>query len=68
MNQFPSLLPKDINKKNMEKCPRLPYLLPVILANADVSSKIRVFNFILSLTIHPHFGYASSRGSGESVH
>ena len=41
---------------------------PHLSAHAFVSSKARNLNFGLSLHLNPNFVYASSNGSGESVH
>ena len=41
---------------------------PPFSAHAFVSSKARDLNFGLSLHLNQNFVYASSNGSGESVH
>ena len=40
----------------------------LINAHSDVSSKVRGLSFVLSHHLHRYFVYASSEGSGESVH
>ena len=42
--------------------------MPLINANAKVSSEGRDLNFGLNLQIHPYFVYASRIGSGKSAH
>ena len=41
---------------------------PPLNAHAEVSSSARCLNFGLGLHLYPYFMYASSEGSGESVH
>ena len=38
------------------------------IAHAAVSSRARCLKFVLSLHLHPYFVFASSQGTGESVH
>ena len=42
--------------------------LPPLNALAEVSSKARRINFVLSLLLHPTFAYASSEVSGKAAH
>ena len=39
----------------------------LINTHDDVYSKVRGLNFGVSLHLHPHYAYASSKDSGESV-
>ena len=43
-------------------------LMPLINAHADATREARGLKFGLSLHLHPYFVYASTEGSGESVH
>ena len=40
----------------------------LINAHSDVSNKAKGLSFVLSHHLQPYFVYASSEGSGESVH
>ena len=37
-------------------------------AHAEISSKARVLNFGMCIHLYPYFVFASSKGSGKSVH
>ena len=75
IDKFILLYSEWLTSKHMDHYMRFWYLShmrkkPPLNAHGGVSqaSRARCLNFGQSLYLHPYFEYASSRGSGESVH